>query len=93
MAIISRAFATKYFPGSDPIGHYFTPTFPDTNEPVLGRQIVGIVGDTRNDVIAARENGIRSIAVRTGVSPPGELEDCCPDHLFNDLTEFDFSII
>jgi len=49
VAIISRAFATKYFPGSDPIGHYFTPTFPDTNEPVLGRQIVGIVGDTRND--------------------------------------------
>jgi putative ABC transport system permease protein len=48
VAIVSRAFAKKYFPGEDPMGHYFTPTFPDTNEPVLGREIVGIVGDTRN---------------------------------------------
>jgi putative ABC transport system permease protein len=48
VAIISRAFATKYFPGEDPIGHYFTPTFPETNEPIMGREIVGVVGDTRN---------------------------------------------
>ncbi|MDE3195784.1 MAG: HAD family hydrolase [Acidobacteriota bacterium] len=54
---------------------------------------VALVGDTANDVIAARENGIRSIAVRTGVTPAGELEACSPDHIYNDLTEFDFSII
>lgn len=54
---------------------------------------IALVGDTANDVTAARENGIRSIAVRTGVSSAEELEGCCPDHLYNDLTEFEFSII
>lgn len=50
---------------------------------------IALVGDTPNDVIAARENGIRAIAVRTGVTPARELEACSPDHLYNDLTEFD----
>jgi phosphoglycolate phosphatase-like HAD superfamily hydrolase len=50
---------------------------------------IALIGDTPNDVIAARENGIRSIAVRTGITPAGELEACSPDHLYNDLTEFD----
>jgi len=49
---------------------------------------IALVGDTANDVIAARENGIRSIAVRTGITP-GELDACSPDYLYNDLTEFD----
>ena len=48
VAIINHAFASKYFPGEDPIGRYFTPAFPETNEPILGREIVGVVGDTRN---------------------------------------------
>ncbi|HEX4486337.1 MAG TPA: ABC transporter permease [Terriglobales bacterium] len=49
VAVINQTFAKKYFPNEDPIGHYFTPTFEHTDEPVVGRQIVGIVGDTRVD--------------------------------------------
>ena len=47
---------------------------------------VTLIGDAPQDVIAARENGIRSIAVRTGVTPPGELEACGPDYILDDLT-------
>ena len=49
VAVISQAFAHKYFPVEDPVGHYFTPTFEHTTEPVLGRQIIGVVADTRTD--------------------------------------------
>lgn len=48
VAIINRALARKYFPGEDPIGQYLTPIFEHTSEPVMARQIVGVVGDTRN---------------------------------------------
>ncbi len=47
VAVISQAFARKYFPVGDPVGHYFTPTFEYTTEPVLARQIIGVVADTR----------------------------------------------
>ena len=49
MAVISQSFARKYFPGEDPVGRYFTPTFEHTTEPILARQIIGVVGDTRTD--------------------------------------------
>ena len=48
VAIVNRSFALKYFPDEDPIGRYFTPQFTETIEPTLGRQIIGIVGDTRS---------------------------------------------
>lgn len=48
VAIINRAMARQYFPGEDPVGRYLTPISEDTSEPVMARQIVGIVGDTRN---------------------------------------------
>jgi ribonucleotide monophosphatase NagD (HAD superfamily) len=35
---------------------------------------ISLIGDSPNDVIAARRNGIRSIAVRTGITPSAELE-------------------
>jgi phosphoglycolate phosphatase-like HAD superfamily hydrolase len=38
-------------------------------------------------VIAARANGIRSIAVRTGITPPAELEAEGPDFLLETLRE------
>jgi len=51
VALVNQAFARQFFPGEDPIGQYITPTFPYTNEPIVPRQIVGIVGDTRvNDL-------------------------------------------
>jgi predicted permease len=47
VAVINQAFAREFFPNEDPIGQYFTPKFDHTSEPVIARQIVGIVGDTR----------------------------------------------
>jgi phosphoglycolate phosphatase-like HAD superfamily hydrolase len=47
---------------------------------------ISLVGDATQDVMAARENGIRSIAVRTGITPAKELEASSPDLLLDDLT-------
>jgi len=60
---------------------------------IEGTSPICLVGDAPQDIIAAKENGIRSIGVRTGITPAGELEVCCPDHLLDDLTQFDLSII
>jgi predicted permease len=46
VAIVSRAFARKYFPNDDPIGHFLTPRFEYSTEPIVARQIIGVVGDT-----------------------------------------------
>lgn len=48
---------------------------------------VSLIGDSPNDVIAARAAGIRSIAVRTGITPPGELEKEQPDFLLGTLRD------
>jgi phosphoglycolate phosphatase-like HAD superfamily hydrolase len=50
---------------------------------------VSLVGDAVQDVQAARENGIRAIAVRTGITPPEDLEAAGPDLLLEDLTWLD----
>lgn len=49
VAVVNRTFARKYFPKEDPVGQYFTPRFEHTSEPVIARQIIGVVGDTRTD--------------------------------------------
>jgi predicted permease len=46
VAVVNRAFVRKYFPNEDPIGRYLTPRFEHSTEPILRRQIIGIVGDT-----------------------------------------------
>jgi len=49
---------------------------------------VSLVGDATSDVIAARENGISIIAVRTGITP---IEDLCalePGYLLRNLRDF-----
>jgi phosphoglycolate phosphatase-like HAD superfamily hydrolase len=46
---------------------------------------VSLVGDAPADILAARQNGIRSIAVQTGITPPGELAAQNPDVLLKDL--------
>ena len=49
VAVINQSFAHKYFPGKDPIGRYFTPHLDrHPGDPWIARQIVGIVGNTRN---------------------------------------------
>jgi phosphoglycolate phosphatase-like HAD superfamily hydrolase len=47
---------------------------------------VSLVGDAAQDVQAARENGIRAIAVRTGITPLEDLKAAGPDLLLDDLT-------
>jgi phosphoglycolate phosphatase len=46
---------------------------------------VSLVGDSPADIEAARRNGIRSIAVMTGLTPPAELAAARPDILLKDL--------
>jgi len=48
VVIVSRAFARKYFPNVDPVGRYLVPNFQYSTEPILARQIIGVVGDTLN---------------------------------------------
>ncbi|HYA16103.1 MAG TPA: HAD family hydrolase [Bryobacteraceae bacterium] len=54
---------------------------------------ISLIGDAMQDVLAARENAIRSIAVRTGITPAAELEAAAPDLILEDLTHLDLSII
>ncbi len=53
---------------------------------------ISLIGDATQDVLAARENNIRAIAVRTGITPPEDLERSAPDLLLDDLTQLDPSI-
>lgn len=47
--------------------------------------VVSLIGDHPNDIQAAKMNGIRSIAVATGLSSLAELAACQPDALVPDL--------
>jgi len=49
---------------------------------------VALVGDATSDVIAARENGICAIAVRTGITPVEDLAALKPDYLLRNLRDF-----
>ena len=51
------------------------------------RAPVSLIGDAPPDVIAARQNRIRSIAVKTGVTPPVELAAQHPDFLLRNLRD------
>jgi putative ABC transport system permease protein len=51
-AVTNQSFARKFFPGEDPIGHYFVPHdegphVDHAGEPAIASEIIGIVGDTR----------------------------------------------
>jgi phosphoglycolate phosphatase len=48
---------------------------------------VSLIGDAPQDIEAARANGIRSISVQTGITPPAELEALRPDVLLRDLRD------
>lgn len=54
---------------------------------------VSLIGDSPNDVIAARLAGIRSIAVRTGITPPGLLEAERPDFLLRTLRDLRLKMV
>jgi phosphoglycolate phosphatase len=46
---------------------------------------ISLIGDAPNDIIAARANGARSVAVHTGISTREELAELQPDLLLEDL--------
>jgi phosphoglycolate phosphatase-like HAD superfamily hydrolase len=46
---------------------------------------IWLVGDSPNDILAARANGVQAIAVYTGISTQAELEAYAPDLLLRDL--------
>jgi phosphoglycolate phosphatase len=46
---------------------------------IEGGAPVSLIGDAPQDIIAARENGIRSISVQTGITPVEELQAERPD--------------
>lgn len=54
----------------------------------VGRHtVVSLIGDHPNDILAARNNGLRAIAVATGLSSRQELAACAPDLLLEDLRQ------
>lgn len=46
---------------------------------------ISLIGDHPNDVRAAQANGVRAVAVATGLTPIEELRNCRPDVLLPDL--------
>ncbi len=48
---------------------------------------ISLVGDAPPDILAARGNRIRSISVKTGITPPEELVALRPDYLLEDLRQ------
>jgi len=52
-----------------------------------GNAGVSLIGDAPSDIIAARANGVRAIAVHTGISTREELAALEPDLLLEDLRD------
>ncbi len=48
---------------------------------------IALFGDHENDILAAKANGIRSVAVATGLSQPAALSQLNPDFLLPDLRD------
>lgn len=46
---------------------------------------VTLIGDAPSDIIAARDNRIRIVSVKTGITPPEELHALAPDYLLPNL--------
>jgi phosphoglycolate phosphatase-like HAD superfamily hydrolase len=54
---------------------------------------ISLIGDAASDIVAAREAGAQSIAVRTGIASEEELVAAGPDVLLDDLTRLDLGIV
>jgi len=52
---------------------------------IAGSARISLIGDAPSDIIAARANGIRAIAVHTGISTRAELAALEPDLVLEDL--------
>ena len=51
------------------------------------KQNVVMVGDRHHDLLGAKENDIDAIGIRLGYAAPGELEDCGPVYIAEDLKD------
>ena len=60
---------------------------------INGSSPVALIGDHPNDVRAARANGVRSIAVATGLASADELAASSPDVLVPNLKELSLEMI
>ncbi len=54
---------------------------------------ISLIGDHPNDVLAAKANGVQSIAVATGLSPASELAEYSPDQLLDDLRSINVEVL
>jgi phosphoglycolate phosphatase-like HAD superfamily hydrolase len=54
---------------------------------------ISLIGDAPPDVQAARANRIRSIAVKTGITPPEDLEAERPDYLLETLRQLRLEMV
>ena len=54
---------------------------------------IALIGDHRNDIEAAKANGIRSIAVASGPMPAADLRSCAPDILVDSLAGLDINLL
>jgi phosphoglycolate phosphatase-like HAD superfamily hydrolase len=50
---------------------------------------ISLIGDHQNDILAAKANGFRSVAVASGVMPIEQLRQFEPDILISSLSELD----
>ncbi|MBI2686935.1 MAG: HAD hydrolase-like protein [Acidobacteria bacterium] len=55
------------------------------NKWITRHSVIVLFGDHENDILAAKANGIRSVAVATGLSQPAALSRLQPDFLLPDL--------
>lgn len=55
------------------------------NQWITTHSPIALFGDHENDILAAKANGIRSVAVATGISQPAALSQLEPDFLLADL--------
>jgi phosphoglycolate phosphatase len=60
---------------------------------INGDARVSLIGDAPSDILAARANGIRAIAVHTGISTREELAALEPDLLLEDLRELKIEML
>lgn len=80
--------------GSDSLDRNDLPGIALTRAEVLygkpvSKQNVLIVGDTKEDVLCAKSNGIRSAAVATGCTSLEHLQELKPDLSFPDFTDYE----
>lgn len=56
---------------------------------VSDTQDVYMTGDRRQDIIAGKKCGLKTVVVRYGFAEPGELEDCGADHIVETVEELE----